>query len=396
MLMRTLVVTAFLVVAACSDGLGPIPAGVFAFANGGFQHTCGLLGDGTAYCWGFNGTFQLGSGGINERDTLPRAVSGGFVFTDIDAGDGHTCGIVSSGSAYCWGTGNNEGALGSGDTVNASPNPVGVLGGHSFKAITTGQSFTCALTTTGAAYCWGTNASGELGRDLSTSVSSPVAVSGGHTFTAIAAGDYHVCAIATGGAAYCWGSNLFGKLGIADSADRQRHAAPEPVAGGHLFKSIDAGNTHTCAVTTTGAAYCWGSGYLGQVGNGARDVEPLPALVSGSRTYSTVSVGTNHSCALAGGGQLFCWGSNGAAQMAGATTETCIIGPMPTDQLPCSSTPVASAAGQSFRSVAAGGFHTCAVEFGGGIYCWGGNNHGQVGNGAAGASVVTPVRVADP
>jgi alpha-tubulin suppressor-like RCC1 family protein len=137
-------------------------------------------------------------------------------------------------------------------------------------------------------------------------------------------------------------------------------------------------------------------GSSGQVGNGERNVEPLPALVDGNRTYTALSIGVNHSCALVSGGQLFCWGGNGGAQLGGTTTDVCILGPTPAEQPSCSDVPIPSAAGHLFRSVASGGFHTCAVELGGGIYCWGGNNHGQIGNGAAGASVVTPVRVADP
>jgi alpha-tubulin suppressor-like RCC1 family protein len=396
MRMRTLVVTAFLVVASCSDGLGPIPADVFAAANGGFQHTCGLLGDGTAFCWGLNGTFQLGSGGVNERDTVPRAVAGDLGFTHIDAGEGNTCGIATGGAAYCWGSGYNDGALGT-DTVNATPVPRPVDGALAFKAITVGQSHGCALTVAGAAYCWGNNDFGKLGADTpAVSISHPVAVAGGRTYTAIAAGWYHTCAIATGGALYCWGNNGWGQLGIADSADSQVHRAPEPVAGGHVFKAIDATNAHTCALTTSGAAYCWGLGSSGQVGNGERSVEPLPALVDGNRTYAALSIGVNHSCAIAGGGQLFCWGGNGGAQLGGTTTDVCVLGPTPAEQPPCSDVPIPSAAGHLFRSVAAGGFHTCAVKSSGGAWCWGGNTAGQIGNGAAGASVVTPVRVADP
>ncbi len=249
---RTLVVATFLV-AACSDSLGPVPAGTFGLVSGGFQHTCGILGSGAAYCWGFNGSLQLGTGAANDRDTLPRLVAGGLVFAHIDAGQGHTCGITRAGAAYCWGSGSNDGALGN-DTVDVTPVPVPVDGGLRFKAITLGWTHTCGLTTVGEAYCWGNNDFGKLGADSTVvSVRTPVPVAGGRTYTAIAAGDYHTCAIAVGGAAYCWGANDFGALGSGDSAS---HSTPTAVAGGHLFQAIDGGNVHTCGLTTGGDVYC--------------------------------------------------------------------------------------------------------------------------------------------
>jgi len=392
--MRTkpLIVAAVLI-AACSDALGPVPAGTFGFVAGGFEHTCALLGSGAAYCWGFNGSLQLGTGAANGRDTLPHAVSGGLVFTQIDASQGHTCGITRAGAAYCWGSGSNDGALGN-DTVDLSPVPVPVDGGLKFKAITLGWSHTCGLTTAGEAYCWGNNDFGKLGADSTgLSVRTPVPVTGGRTYTAIAAGDYHTCAIAVGGAAYCWGANDFGALGTGDSAF---HATPTAVAGGHFFKAIAGGNVHTCGLTTGGDVYCWGSGWYGQVGNGSHSDEPAPVKVSGDRTYSAVSVGANHSCALAEGGTLYCWGGDGAAQLGGTASETCIYGPGPTDNFPCTSTPIVAAGGQQFRALSAGSFHTCTVGMGGGAYCWGGNNEGQIGNGVAGSAVVNAARVSDP
>jgi len=381
------------IAAACSDSLGPIPATTFGTVTGGFQHTCGLLGSGAAYCWGFNGSFQLGTGAANDRDTLPRLVAGGLEFARIDAGEGHTCGITPAGAAYCWGSGSNDGALGS-DTAYLTPLPVPVDGGLKFKAITLGRTHTCALTTAGVAYCWGNNDFGKLGADTTgLGVRTPVPVVGGHTFTAIAAGDYHTCAIAVGGAAYCWGANDFGALGTGDSA---YHSTPTAVAGGHLFKAIDGGNVHTCGLTTGGDVYCWGSGDWGQLGNGARTDQPAPVKIDGGRTYTAVSVGSSHSCALAAGGQLDCWGGDGAAQLGGTAGETCIYGPGPSDNFPCTSTPVVAAGGQEFRALSAGGFHTCAVGTGGGAYCWGGNNEGQIGNGTAGASVSAAARVIDP
>jgi alpha-tubulin suppressor-like RCC1 family protein len=392
--MRTRVlVIAALLLAACSDGLGPVPAGTFGFVAGGFEHTCGLLGSGAAYCWGFNGSLQLGTGGANDRDTLPHAVSGGRVFTQIDAGQGHTCAITTSNDAYCWGS-SNDGALGGGGTVPVTPDPVIVSGGLKFKAIALGFNHTCGLATNGSAYCWGDNGAGVLGQDTTVLNSyTPILVAGGRTYSAITSGDFHACAIAVGGAAYCWGSNTFGALGTGDSSS---HGAPTAVAGGHLFKAIDGGNVHTCGLTTGGDVYCWGSGWQGQVGNGSRSDQRAPVKVGGGRTYTAVSVGANHSCALAVGGTLYCWGGDGAGQLAGTANETCVYGPGPTDNFPCTSTPTVAAGGQEFRALSAGSFHTCAVGTGGGAYCWGGNNEGQIGNGVAGSPVVNAARVSDP
>ncbi len=358
---RTLVVATFLL-AACSDGLGPVPSGRFGLVSGGFRHTCGLLGSGAAYCWGFNGSLQLGSGAANDRDTLPRAVAGALRFTRIDAGQFHTCAITTSGDAYCWGS-SNDGALGSG-IIQITPDPVPVAGG--------------------------------LNQDTAvTSAGTPILVAGGRTYTAITSGDYHMCAIAVGGAAYCWGEDGFG-FGALGTGDSTPHNTPTAVAGGHLFKAIDGGDLHTCGLTTGGDVYCWGWGAWGQLGNGARGYQPAPVKVGGGRTYTAVSVGANHSCALASGGQLFCWGNNGSSQLAGTATETCPLPPSVGGYVPCTSTPIVAAGGQKFRALSAGFFHTCAIGAAGGAYCWGANNDGQVGNGAAGTTVTAVARVSDP
>jgi len=390
---KPLIVAAVLI-GACSDGLGPVPAGTFGLVAGGFHHTCGILGNGAGYCWGLNASLQLGTGAGNDRDTLPRAVSGGHAFARIDAGQFHTCAVTTSGDAYCWGS-SNDGALGSG-IIQITPDPVPVAGGLKFKAIAVGANHTCGLTTSGSAYCWGDNSGGELGQDTAVgTVGTPIAVAGGRTYTTITSGDYHVCAIAVGGAAYCWGSDIFGfgSLGTGDSAP---HNTPTAVAGGHLFKAIDGGNVHTCGLTTGGDVYCWGWGAWGQLGNGARASQPAPVKVGGGRTYTAVSVGANHSCALGSGGQLFCWGNNGSSQLAGTATESCPLPPSVGGSVPCTSTPIVAAGGQEFRALSAGYFHTCAIGAAGGAYCWGANNDGQVGDGTAGTTVGAVTRVSDP
>ena len=193
-------------------------------------HTCALTTSGVARCWGWGTSGELG----NNADTasgVPVTVSGGHTFRTepatvptppdpdfyipgqsfISAGFAHTCGIVTSNAAMCWGE-NEDGQLGTGNRVNTNA-PVTVSGGHQFRAISAGYRHTCAITTTGAAYCWGDNALGELGDGTRTDRLVPTAVAGGLTFMSISAGDTFSCGVTTEGVAYCWGDNKYGQLG---------------------------------------------------------------------------------------------------------------------------------------------------------------------------------------
>lgn len=398
MLKRSTVVAMF-VAAACTDAVGPlppIPAGTFSAVTGGFEQTCGLVGT-VPYCWGQNHLGQLGTGEF-AGESLPRLVAGGLQLEVMDIGTYHACGVTIAGTAYCWGT-NTWAALGS-DTIAANTSvPVSVDGNLTFQTITVGRVHTCGLTTTGTAYCWGDNILGNVGVDTAThEVRTPNAVLGGLTFTAIAAGDYHTCALAPLGVAYCWGENTYGQLGTGDTATTAPHPSPEPVVGGLAFKAIAAGNAHTCGVTTTGAIYCWGAGAWGQLGNTERTDQRVPVRVSGSNTYMAVSLGFDHSCALETDRRLFCWGSNAEWGLGATAPDSCPSGPTPGYFLPCATTPILSAGGRTFRSVSVGSAHTCAIGVTGGAYCWGNNSYGQIGNGASDflAPVTTPIRVSDP
>ncbi|HVT40826.1 MAG TPA: hypothetical protein VHE78_17435 [Gemmatimonadaceae bacterium] len=190
----------------------------------------------------------------------------------------------------------------------------------------------------------------------------------------------HTCGVTRSGAAYCWGSNEDGQLGDGTHAARSK---PVAVSGGLMFAAVTAGVAHTCGLTTGGAAYCWGDNSDGQLGNGTRAASSTPVAVTGKMIFATVSAGFYFTCGLTSAGAAYCWGRNDRGQLGIGTTGA------------WRSTPVAVAGGLSFVSVSApgSGTHACGLTARGAVWCWGDNIAGQLGNGTR-TSSATPVPVA--
>ena len=188
----------------------------------GNAHSCAIENS-RAYCWGENDYGQLGDGRTADSG-VPVAVDAsgalaGQQITQISAGGGgglDTCALTSTGAAFCWGS-NYDGGLGAGRTGSSSSVPVavdtgGALAGRKLVQISTGSNGACVLDSAGAAYCWGDNDFGEIGdgRTVSSTVPVPVQTTGalaGHALTQISAGYEDTCALTSAGAAYCWGDN---------------------------------------------------------------------------------------------------------------------------------------------------------------------------------------------
>src|SRR2546427_260476 len=359
---------------------------VFAQVSAGVTHTCGVTTSGAAYCWGSNNSGQLGAPESNQCEigyyggvpcsTSPVAVVGGRTFATVSAGNGyHTCGVTTGGAAYCWGD-NTWGQLGDGSTTG-SGTPVLVSGGLSFAVVSTGNGFTCGLTTGGAAYCWGFNTVGELGNGTTTNSAVPVLVAGSLTLTAVSAGDSHACALTNGGAAYCWGANRFAQLGDGSTTNR---TTPVAVAGGLSFAAVSAGLGHTCAVTAGSAAYCWGGHSARHLGDGSTVDSRTPLAVGGGLTFQVVSAGGNYTCGLTTSGGPYCWGSNFNGQLGTGVFS----GP--------NLLPPAVSGGLTFSAVSAGGAHTCGRTAAGTVYYWGSNTDGELGNGSTNSTPI-PARI---
>ena len=353
---------------------------VFSQVSTDDTHTCGITTDNLAYCWGHNGSGELGDGTPNQYTTLvPVAVAGGHRFRQVSAG-GATCAVTTSYRAYCWGEGAG-GALGNGTETPTQLTPVPVSGGLQFLQVEAGEFHTCGVTYPDRrAYCWGENQLGELGDGTSTRRLVPVLVAGGHRFREVSPGRFHTCGVTTSDQAYCWGWNNVGQIG--DGTDVPQRLRPTLVAGGHAFRQLDAGSEHNCAVTTTQRAFCWGSGRFGEIGDGKTYLRYTPRAVAGGLSFDRVSAGNHHTCGETQANLAYCWGYNGWGALGDGTT---------TQRL----TPVRVAGGLSFAQLSAGGFHTCGKTPAGVAWCWGDNFYGQLGDGTQ-ATRQAPVPVAGP
>ena len=163
--------------------------------------------------------------------------------------------------------------------------------------IATGQNHTCALDEEGQAWCWGENLFGQLGDgSFAEVVSTPVPVIGEHVLTQIQAGGGMTCALDAVGYAWCWGANSYGQLGDGSKPFQGGSGVPVQVTGGHAFVSLAGGSFHFCGLDITGAAWCWGRGLNGQLGNGANTpTTSTPVQVIGGYRFSRISAGAESS-----------------------------------------------------------------------------------------------------
>ena len=201
--------------------------------------------------------------------------------------------------------------------------------------------------------------------------------------TQISAGYAHTCAVTTSGGAKCWGDDSKGQLG--DDAALTKRPTPVDVYGlTSGVVSISAGTNHTCAVTTSGGLKCWGNDADGQLGNiTGNTVKTTPEDVYGLTSgVVSVSAGWAHTCAVTTAGGVKCWGQDTVGQLGNDTTLSNMATPVDVQGLT-----------SGVASVSAGAYHTCALLTSGGLKCWGYDSSGQLGNDGVATNKPTPVDV---
>ena len=317
-------------------------------------HVCAVTSANSVVCWGNNQNGQLGNGTTKDSLVPVNALLSGMVA--VAAGYFHSCALGANGNVWCWGEG---GALGNGGSGSSS-NPSSVVGLTKAQALAAGDGHTCAITDTGV-MCWGSNYHGELGNGSTTNALLPVPVSGlGGGVVAIAAGAAHTCATTATGDVLCWGWNKWGQLGDGTTTDR---LVPVTVSGVSNVVALAAGELHTCALTADGADLCWGANGGGQVGDGTQSSVPVsvPVTVSGlSSGVASIAAGLDFTCAVTSVGAAFCWGDNYARQLGDNSDAEYRLVPSPVFGL-----------SSGVVAIAGGDAHACAITTAGAGLCWG-------------------------
>jgi alpha-tubulin suppressor-like RCC1 family protein len=194
----------------------------------------------------------------------------------------------------------------------------------------------------------------------------------------LSTGWYHTCAVTSAGGVRCWGDNQYGQLGRGSTTPSLTAVAVAGLSAGVV--SVTSGGMHSCALTVTGGVKCWGSNEYGQLGNGST-ASTTPVDVAGLSTGVVgISAGLYHTCAVTAAGEVKCWGNNLDGQLGDGTT---VQGSLPID---------VTGLMEPVAKVSAGGYHTCAVTWGGRVNCWGYNGFGALGDGTM-TTRLTPVSV---
>ncbi len=214
-------------------------------------------------------------------------------------------------------------------------------------------------------------------------------------FDTVTGGGYHSCGITDvqvqifAGIVRCWGLGSNYMLGSGSTANS---ATPVQVieSNGFAFAGwtqVSAGRDHSCGlksgilVHTFGPAHCWGLNTSGQLGNGTTTGSQYNTPTIGGVSFKTVTAGGKHTCGIATTGTAYCWGDGTSGQLGNGLSGVAASRTSPT--------PVSS--NLTWKWIEAGDFHTCAIDQGNGAFCWGRNNAGQLGIGST-ISKTVPTR----
>lgn len=377
---------------ACDDGLvcnEGLCSCVQAVAVGD-RHSCAIKLDGSVWCWGDNAQGQLAAPPeMTPSSSEPLPIDGFAGTAQVIAARNHTCVVGADSIPVCWG----DNAANKVTPLDAAPAIVIPVAGNAWDAamigpLGVGGTHTCVGVADLPPLCWGSNAAGQLGSPEPIPP-LPVSVNGVEP-TAIALGESHSCMSNVSGQLFCWGSNASGQLGI-DPALAPTSAIPQLLGTLDPITQVVSGQHHVC-IRNSAEVLCWGHNDQGQlgIGNQLNTFTPTPVTFPPpAGNVASLVAAADQTCAVMATGDLYCWGGNQNGEL--------LLEPDKTGQDGFTTTPQAIDLEFAVAQLATGVTHTCALTGQGQVMCWGRNSQGQIGDGTmANALQPTPVLLSCP
>jgi alpha-tubulin suppressor-like RCC1 family protein len=358
----------------------------------GYRHTCAIKSDGSLWCWGNNQYGQVGDGSMGTIKPFPvQPIGMNRDVADVSAGFDHTCAVKNDSSLWCWGV-NDRGQLGDGTNVGkVIPKRIFASG---VKKISTGAKYTCAIKNDSSLWCWGENNTGQLGLGIIGgyyTIPQPVTNDVIKVSTGWSSVAGHTCAVKSDGSIFCWGNNSYGQLGNGSFGNNISSPSSDIYVDAFYNRLTDiyhvsVGLSHTCAVDNSNQIWCWGNNYYGQLGIGKdynyyQTYYRFPRQVTSVGKVKGVSGGDSSTCVIKEDNSLWCWGGNDSGQLGDGTFINRAFPHMKiTDNV---------------LQISANQYHTCAIIYDNSLWCWGRNLYGQLGLGFSGGNINTPQKVTE-
>jgi len=350
-------------------GASSDPKAAVLAAGGAFSTA--IDADGKLWAWGDNHAGQFGNGTRDDSYT-PVNVIEHLSFISVSTGYDHTLAVDSGGGLWIFGD-NKYGQLGNDEFGEGlySSTPERRVPGETFARVAAGGYHSIAIDTNGGLWTWGLNGFGQIGDGtVGNRMLTPYKIPTQTRFVSAAAGNAHSLAIDEDGGLWVWGDNFMGQLGIGSNGGWR--TVPIRIMEDTRFVSVAAGCFHSMAIDEDGGLWAWGWDSHFQIGGGVADEDRfviLPSKILEGTRFVSVSGGSYHTLAVDSRGNLWTWGSNVAGQLGDERKD------------PSTGVPTIIKRGMPFASVSAGAWFSLAIDYFGGVWAWGNNGYGQLGDG---------------
>ena len=358
--------------------------------SSGSDFTAAVKADGTLWTWGYD---QRAARGINTF--RPGQVGSDTNWSTVSAGGNQISAVIaalkSDGTLWTWSWPANWCPWGLEmhlrGPIIAPMAPAQVGKDRDWAAVSVGGAHIAALKKDGTLWTWGANVHGQLGDGTTTPRNEPAQVGKDRDWVSVSAGGNHTAALKGDGTLWTWGWNIAGQLGIGTGGDPRAFASgtriPPTYADEHLpvqvgkdrdWAAVSAGGWRTVAIRTDGTLWGWGT--HGIAAPGVDRIQVRPLRLSRDTDWASVSLGRGHDAALKTDGTLWVWGSNDYGKLGLG------IDPVPgRPNTTGTGRPVQVGNNHDWAAVTVGEHHTAALKRDGTLWTWGGNMHGQLGDG---------------